>query len=151
MNIKTIMENVNNVFQQNLQNFCKNNDTGQLSEDLSENFIGMLKDTVSQIGLDAIKQFLESYEVDDSEIIENGNTCRFKYISSKQFLTPFGSLDISRRVFQHDRGGQAVIPLDKKWGMEHEYATMDVREAVLYSVNSPFIPRPIPNLNQCFG
>ena len=116
-----------------MRNFCKNNDTGQLSEDLSENFIGMLKDTVSQIGLDAIKQFLESYEVDDSEIIENGNTYRFKYISSKQFLTPFGSLDISRKVFQHDRGGKAVIPLDKKWGMEHEYATMDVREAVLYS------------------
>ena len=46
MNIKSIMDNVNTVFQQNLKNFCKNNDMDRLSESLSENFIGMLKETV---------------------------------------------------------------------------------------------------------
>jgi hypothetical protein len=99
----------------------------------------MLKDTVSQIGLDAIKQFLESYEVTDNEIIVNGETHRFKYVSTRNFLTPFGTIDVDRKVFQHDRGGKAVIPLDRKWGMEREYATLDVREAVLYSTahNTP--------------
>ena len=133
MNIKSIMDNVNTIFQQNLKNFCKNNDTAQLSECLSEKFIDMLKDTVSQIGTNAIQQFIESYEVAGDEIVFEGKTCRFKYASPRQFLTPFGSIDITRRVYQHDRGGKAIIPLDRKWGMEREYATLDVREAVLYS------------------
>lgn len=133
MNIKSIMDNVNTVFQQNLQDFCKNNDTSQLTEELTERYFGVLKDALSAVGQNAIKEFIESYDVNDDVILAEGQIFRYKYHSSRPFLTFVGSIDIARRVYQNDRGGKAFVPLDRKWGMEHEYATLDVREAVLYS------------------
>jgi hypothetical protein len=43
-------------------------------------------------------------------------------------------MTLSRRVYQPDAGGPCHIPLDAAWGMEGEFATVDVRDAVLFSV-----------------
>lgn len=52
----------------------------------------------------------------------------------KKFLTPFGEMNITRSLYQADRGGRAYIPLDEKWGMQGEYATREVQDGVLYGM-----------------
>ena len=60
---------------------------------------------------------------------------RFKQQSEKTFLTPFGKMKLSRNLFQADEGGSSYVPLDVMWGMVGEFATVEVREAVLFAVS----------------
>ncbi len=49
--------------------------------------------------------------------------------SEKEFLTPGGMLKLVRRVYQRDAGGKCYIPLDVAWGMDDQFATVEVRDA----------------------
>jgi hypothetical protein len=40
---------------------------------------------------------------------------------------------LDRNLYQSDYGGATLVPLDRQWGMEGEFATLDVRESVLFS------------------
>jgi hypothetical protein len=55
-------------------------------------------------------------------------------VSPKIFLTPFGEIRISRRLYQADAGGTSYCPLDDFWGMKGEFATEDVRQAIAFSM-----------------
>jgi hypothetical protein len=71
----------------------------------------------------------------DAETIEIGGVAyRYKLDSTKEFLTPGGILELTRRVYQPDAGGKCHIPTDAAWGMEGEFATVEVRDAALYAV-----------------
>ena len=54
--------------------------------------------------------------------------------SSKNYLTPFGVIDVERNVYQSHEGRESLIPLDEKWCMAGEFATCEVRESILWSV-----------------
>jgi hypothetical protein len=43
-------------------------------------------------------------------------------------------LKLTRRVYQPDAGGKCYVPLDAAWGMEGQFATVEVRDAALYAV-----------------
>lgn len=62
-----------------------------------------------------------------------GKSHRFKQISSKEWLTPFGCVQIDRRYFQPDAGGEGLAPLDQRCGMSDRYMTPDVEEAVAFA------------------
>lgn len=49
------------------------------------------------------------------------------------FLTSFGEMKVSRRLYQADRGGDCYIPLDEAWGMKNQYATVEVQESLLFA------------------
>ena len=71
----------------------------------------------------------------EAETVEiDGVTYRYKLDSEKEFLTPGGMLKLTRRIYQPDAGGKCHIPLDAAWGMEDQFATVEVRDAALYAV-----------------
>jgi hypothetical protein len=132
MKIQSLLDNVNNQFKQNLQDFCKNSDTSKLTEGLAEKFIQTMRTTVSQIGTGAIKEFIESFEKTQDYIVEDGVIYRYKYTGPRDYVTILGKVSINRSVYQADRGGKTIAPLDRHWGMEDEFATQDVRESVIF-------------------
>jgi hypothetical protein len=132
MKIQSLLDNVNIQFKQNLQEFCKNSDTSQLTEGLAEKFIQTVKSTVSQIGTGAIKEFIESFEKIQDYIVEDGVIYRYKYTGPRDYVTILGNVSVNRGVYQADRGGKTIAPLDRHWGMEDEFATQEVRESVIF-------------------
>jgi hypothetical protein len=54
--------------------------------------------------------------------------------SAKNFLTPFGTMPLTRSLYQADVGGDCYCPLDDFWGMKDEFATEDVRQAIAFSM-----------------
>jgi hypothetical protein len=61
-------------------------------------------------------------------------------MSEKEFATPFGNIVLARRVYQSrekdaDGKNKNFIPLDDSWGMVGQFATIDVRETVLFAVS----------------
>jgi hypothetical protein len=139
VNINTIVEAGTQAFRQRFMEICKKSDFSELNIETAEAMTTSMKQALSSAGATAFKTFVESFETNEETIMKSDGLYRFKLESSCKFLTAFGEVDISRRVYQKDRGGDSIVPLDLLWGMADEYATLDVRESVSYSVahNTP--------------
>lgn len=134
MNISEIFEIANHEFQQKLNDFCQNRDFTKLTPEIAEEFSEALRTGLSAVGVAAYKAFIESYDEQDNTILKDGTAYRFKQVSQKDYLTPFGETTMDRRLYQSDTNGSSYVPLDEKWGMQGQYATREVRESILYSV-----------------
>jgi hypothetical protein len=137
--INKIMEVGMQAFKQKFMAICKKDDFQTLTPALAEEMSGTIREALCAAGLASFKSFIESYETDDPIIERDGKKYRYKYSSGRPFLTVFGEVVIDRRIYQRDAGGYSLVPLDEHWGMANEFATMEVRESVLFSVvhNTP--------------
>lgn len=133
MNINIIISKATHEFKQKLQDFCQKHDTSQLTPELSQQFIQITKDALAIAGRTSIKEFIESFDSKASKIKKDGKVFRYKLTSERRYLTVFGELKINRRIYQADRGGKTYIPLDEYWNMRGEYATIDIKESLLFS------------------
>ena len=108
---------------------------GEIGKNLTpqeaETVINMLTQVCSKACLAAFEGWLLKFECLEDTIDVEGETYRFKTVSPKEFMTFFGKLKLSRRVFQKDSGGKCYIPIDEAWGMVGQYADTKVREAIL--------------------
>jgi hypothetical protein len=52
--------------------------------------------------------------------------------ANKEYLIPFGTINLERRSYQAYWGGETYQPLDEKWGMVDEFAAESVRECLMY-------------------
>jgi len=134
MNISTILEIANREFQQKLTEFCQDKDFSKLTAENAEQFAKGLRQGLSAAGAVAYKAFIEGYDESTPTILKDGVMYRLKQVSPKHFLTPFGEIQMARRLYQADKGGRSYVPLDVKWAMQGQYATVEVRESLLYSV-----------------
>lgn len=134
MNINKILEIAKREFQQKLNEFCQNHDFTKLTPENAEEFAKGLRDGLSAAGGAAYKAFIESYDERTNRIMKDGVAFRFKQVSRKDFLTPFGEITMDRRLYQPNTDSSSYVPLDEKWGMQGQYATSEVRESILYSV-----------------
>ncbi len=111
----------------------KNGPLGKtLSADEAENIIQHLETGLRQAGREAFKQWLLRFESDADVLVVNGKTYRFKMTAEKEFLTKFGHVSLSRRLYQQDSGGPVPVPLDEAWNMHGPFAATDVRESLLF-------------------
>ena len=134
MNINTILEIAKHEFQQKLNEFCQNQDFSKLTVEGAEQFAKGLRQSLSAARAVAYKSFIESYDENTQTILKDGVVFRFKQVSLKCLLTPFGEIAMARRLYQADKGGRSYVPLDAKWAMQGQYGTLEVRESLLYSV-----------------
>lgn len=118
---------------QHLRDACKEFDAEALTPALAEQVTEGLKQALAAAGVAALQTFLTGYETDALTIRVNETVYRFKQPSPKTFLTPFGPMRLARRLYQADAGGPAYVPLDALWGMAGEFATVEVREVVLFA------------------
>lgn len=107
---------------------------GELTPKSAEQVSQVLTEATSAGWVEGFRVWLEAHENHDPSLEIEGKLCRFKLDSEKEFLTPAGIMKLSRRLYQPDAGGECHVPLDAAWGMEGEFATIEVREAVLFSV-----------------
>ena len=103
-----------------------------LTCDEAEKVTQMIEQATQQVGREAFQSWLMQHECHENVILIGGKKYRFKMVSEKKFLTKFGVITVSRRIFQQDNGGEIYVPLDVAWEMSGEFATRDVRECVLF-------------------
>lgn len=131
MSVTAMIEAATQEFKQNLSACCEKLETERLTPELAEKVCEGLSQAVSAAAIAGLRVFLEGYEVHTPTLQVNGTLFRRKQASAKTFLTPFGSMTLERSLYQADGGGPSYVPLDALWGMEGEFATVEVREAVL--------------------
>lgn len=112
---------------------CQEVDAESLTPALADQVTAGLKQALAAAGVAALQTFLAGYETEAPTIQVNETVYRFKQPSPKTFLTPFGPMCLTRRLYQADAGGPAYVPLDQQWGMAGEFATVEVREVVLFA------------------
>lgn len=94
----------------------------------------LLSEAMSAGWTEGLAIWLATAESDADTIKIHGMTYRYKLDSEKEFLTPGGMIELVRRVYQPDAGGKCYIPIDAAWGMEDQFATVEVRDAALYAI-----------------
>lgn len=87
-----------------------------------------LMELMRQVCTAGFRAWLQQADCSDDTLQRDGHTLRFKLASDKEFVTPCGPMVLTRRLFQADRGGPTVSPLDEAWGMVGRFATPEVRE-----------------------
>jgi len=107
---------------------------GELTPETAEKLSQVLTVATSAGWIAGFRTWLEAHEIHEGTMEINDKLYRFKIDSEKKFLTPAGIMKLSRRLYQPDEGGTCHVPLDAAWGMEGEFATPEVREAVLFTV-----------------
>ena len=133
MHLTNLMEAATDEFKQNLTTYCEKMEMDRLTPALAEQMSQGLQQALSAAGVTALRTFLESYETQADTLEVEGTLYRYKQPSRKRFITPFGEMSLERKLYQADDGGPALVPLDRQWGMEGEFATVEVRESVLFA------------------
>lgn len=133
MNLHNIISVATKEFKQNLIDFCQNRDFSRLSPDIALEFCDGLQSSLASTGRVAFRTFIEAFESKHNTVKKENKSYRYKTVSRKKFLTPFGELTIPRRLYQAEQSNKYFIPLDEIWGMTDEYATIDVRESICFS------------------
>jgi len=106
----------------------------EVTPEHSEEVNQLLGEAMSAGWTEGLQTWLATAESDSETIEVNGVIHRYKLDSEKEFITPGGMIRLTRRVYQPDTGGQCFVPLDAAWGMEGQFATVEVRDATLYAV-----------------
>jgi hypothetical protein len=106
----------------------------ELTPQRAEEVARVMTRATSEAWQEGFRTWLEAHETKAPTLQVGGVTHRYKLDSEKEFLTPGGTIKLRRRVYQPDAGGSCYVPLDAAWGMEGEYAMVEVRDAVLYAV-----------------
>jgi len=133
MNTNAMVEAVCDEIKQNLIAFCEREDFESLTPEAAQRMSEGMGEALARGGVAGFRAFLLQYEHEDDVLEHKGQLMRLKRISPKRFMTPFGDMVLARKVYQPDRGGACFVALDAAWGMQGEFATVEVREAVVYS------------------
>ena len=99
----------------------------------AESVIKIIGQAATQAAAEGLKTYLEKNEIRANTVTHQGQKYHFNRTSDKEFHTPFGKIALKRRLYQNQEG-QSFVPLDHAWNMEHQFATVEVREAVLYAL-----------------
>lgn len=95
--------------------------------------IGTIRDAVNELGRRALLAVIAGAESADEVIEHEGGRYRFKQVTPKKWLTPFGHIVVERRYYQQDAGGDGLAVIDLGCGMVDRFMTPDVEEMAAFS------------------
>jgi len=133
MSVRQIVTDVVAQFRQELTDLVKSSCDGELDALGFAQFVDGLKGVLASAGRQALVKFVDQEDMSEDVFECDGKTFRFKQVSTKEWLTPFGVVQIDRRYFQPDAGGDGVAPIDVRCGMSGRFMTPDVEEAVAFA------------------
>ena len=133
MSFDAMIEAATAAFKQNLDAFCQTTPVTRLTPEAAETVAAGLTQALGAAGVAGYRAFLEAFETPAPVMEVGGQRFRFKHVSPKEFLTPFGPMVLARRLYQNAGDTESHVPLDAAWGMEGHYMAPAVREAVLYA------------------
>jgi hypothetical protein len=118
---------------------------GELTPEQAERVGAALTQATTAAWVAGYQTYLEAHDTATPTIEVEGEVYRWKMASPKEFLTAGGPMVLSRSLYQTDAGGECYVPLDVAWGMAGQFATVEVREAVLFAV-AQLTPREVEAL-----
>lgn len=133
MSVRQIVPDVVAQFRQELTDLVKSAEEGELDALGFTQFVDGLKDVLASAGRQAFVRFVDLQDEPEDLFPHDGKRYRFKQVSTKEWLTPFGVVQVDRRYFQPDAGGDGVAPIDVRCGMSGRFMTPDVEEAVAFA------------------
>ena len=133
MVIERMIEAGMQAFKKNVEAFCGVGAEQALCADSAQIVARGLQQVLASVGAAVYRTFLESKEETGDVVLRGNEVFRFKYASDKTFLSLWGPMEVTRRVYQNASDTHSYVPLDARWGMEDEYLTVEVREAVAFS------------------
>ena len=90
--------------------------------------IGTIKDAVNELGRKALEGVIANADSAKDVLEREGRRHRFKQVTAKNWVTPFGRIKVDRRYYQQDSGGDGFAPIDVRCGMVDRFMTADVEE-----------------------
>ena len=105
----------------------------ELTVENAEIVVDAIQEAVFGGAAEGLKTWLQESETRENTILHDGQKYRFNRTSTKEFQSPFGKFVLKRRLYQN-QDGDSFIPLDYAWNMENQFATLEVREAVLFAL-----------------
>jgi len=133
MTIETMIEAGVAVFKEKVAAFCAADAETPLTPCAAEAVGRGLQSALAAAGAETYRAYLESHEVQEDVVRADGDCFRFKYTSEHTFMTLFGPMEVTRRVYQNASDTKSHVPLDVAWGMAGEFLTVEVREAVAFA------------------
>jgi len=133
MLIEKIVETAMAEFNKTFRSFCANPALDRLTSESAQTVAEALSASLLTAGAAAYRAYLLEFEERSECLAVNGEPFRFNAVREKTFLTPFGEMTLPRRCYQNKSDTQSHVPLDAAWGMERQYMTPQVREAVLFA------------------
>ena len=145
MKMVSIISEIVADFKQNLLDFVRDVEKGDLTPESFPWLIEGLKMVSNAAALDAFTKVVQEFEETDEVVEHAEKKHRFKQVSKKEWLTPFGVAKITRRYYQPDAGGEGVVPLDLRCGMQGRFMTPDVEETAAFA-SALLVPREVESL-----
>ena len=134
MIVETMVEAAMAEIKRIVMSFCEERDLSELTPEVAEQMSGVLQQALACAGQASYRAFLLAYETEEEVVRDShGELYRFKKKRNRTFMTPFGKLEVQRRCYQNKQDTKSYAPLDAAWGMQGQYMTPQVREAVLFS------------------
>jgi hypothetical protein len=125
--IESILTKVKAILQNHADQLNQN-----LTAENAENVTRTIKMAVTEAAADGFKTYIELNEVRENSLIIGGKKYQFNRVSNKEYQCIFGSVTMTRRLYQNE-DGESFVPLDHAWNMADQFATIEVREAVLFA------------------
>ena len=95
--------------------------------------LGDMGSLLAGIGREAITQIVEDRDVAHTSVDVGGQRLRYRGLSEREWLTPFGKITVLRRSYRGDgRGAASVTPLDELCGMQGRHMTPDIEEMAAF-------------------
>lgn len=132
MTMESMIEASLSEIKEKLVLFFGEHEGASLTPELASLVTAELQSRSAQMCRAVFGAFLASKEETRDVIAVGGETFRFKQVATKSCLSVFGSLEVPRRLFQNASDTRSFAPMDRAWGMQEEYLTMEVREAVAF-------------------
>jgi hypothetical protein len=95
--------------------------------------IGTIKDAVNELGRKALEAVIATAESTEDVLDREGRRHRFKQVTPKNWITPFGRISVDRRYYQQDSGGDGFAPIDIRCGMVDRFMTADVEKMAAFT------------------
>ena len=133
MSVREIVPDVVAQFRQELTDLVKTATDGDFESRKFTEFVDGLKAVLASAGRNAFSKLVDLQDETEDLFERDGKTFRFKQVSTKEWLTPFGIVPVERRYFQPDSGGDGIAPLDLRCGMTGRFMTPDIEEATAFA------------------
>ena len=94
--------------------------------------MGELRFALDNIGRAGFQRLARACEIDDDTLMGDGQVYRFKQEVDKEWMTLWGKVVMSRRLYQADRGGASRVPLDERCGMAGRFMVPELERVTAF-------------------
>ena len=128
-----MIEAMTAAIKENVKRLCGESAEGALNVATAQDVSRGIQEALALAGQAGFKTYLESKEEPRDIIVVDGETYRFKQFTNKTFTSLWGTMDVSRKLFQNASDTKSCCPMDQAWGMAGEHLTVEVREAAAFA------------------